>query len=459
MKKHLLSRQLPCLLMIAFILVIQAENAQSAGSARSEQDHELAEKGAPHTNFKVAEFLPLFDALAQEALEKNPELKFYEVEIEAAKGNRKTAGVWENPEVSGSLGRKQAWNEEGDSTGKGMAGEISLMQSFEWPGRIRLRKAIADCDIELAELGFEQFRALLAVQVKVAAYELFAAREQADATLEVADHFRALLEVLLERNQAGLTSLLETRIIEAMEFNMRREANQAFLHSQEALFHLNQLCGVSSDAGVELNDLTFVFQPLAKERNEMVTLAKANDFSVRLRKMELTRQETQMGLEKNERFPSISIGPGIAHEKAGDRESVIGAAIALPFPLWNRNQGNIKAAEAKQTQAELSLRIAEREVEQEVLKAMIAYETKRKEIAGWKPETIDHFKEAAELADRHYRLGAVPVSTYLELQTQYLETIKGLLATKKEAFEAVLQLELLTGTSLSLINSGTEENK
>ena len=33
------------------------------------------------------------DALVTEALEKNPELKFYEAEIVAAKGSRKTAGT------------------------------------------------------------------------------------------------------------------------------------------------------------------------------------------------------------------------------------------------------------------------------------------------------------------------------------------------------------------------------
>ena len=40
--------------------------------------------------------------VVDEALRNNPELRFYEAEIDAAKGERKTAGTWNNPELSRS---------------------------------------------------------------------------------------------------------------------------------------------------------------------------------------------------------------------------------------------------------------------------------------------------------------------------------------------------------------------
>ena len=66
-------------------------------------------------------------------------------------------------------------------------------------------------------------------------------------------------------------------------------------------------------------------------------------------------------------------------------------------------------------------------------------------MARWRPDSAQHFRAAAELADRHYRLGAVPISTYVELQQQYLEAVEALLDTKREALAAAAQLELLTG--------------
>ena len=96
---------------------------------------------------------PDIEALVTEALEKNPEVKFYKLEIQAARGARQTAGQWANPELSGGLGRKQL-------TGAGLAREgkawsVALAQPLEWPGRIGLRKAIANRELELAELGRE----------------------------------------------------------------------------------------------------------------------------------------------------------------------------------------------------------------------------------------------------------------------------------------------------------------
>ena len=399
----------------------------------------------------------VLDALVREVSENNPELKFYEAEIDAAQGGRKAAGEWANPEVSGSLGQKRVWNKDGEFTGNGRAGEISVTQQFEWPGRIELRKAIADRDIELAKLGLEQFRALLAARAKIAAYELFSAREKAAATREVADHFLSLREVLIQRDQAGLTPLLETRVIEAMELNLQRKANEALLAAQAALFDLNQLRGVAPDADVPLGPMNLAFRPLDQSRDALVALARSNNYLVRLRAVDLARQGVRVDLAKNERFPAVSVGPTIAQERAGDRERVIGAAVSLPLPLWNRNQGNIEVAGAQQAQAKTSLYVAQREAERRVVEAAVVYETKLGEMSKWKPDSIRHFREAAELADRHYRLGAVPVSTYLELQTQYLETISGLLDTKKEALEAAAQLELLTAFPLSLVESSAED--
>ena len=110
-------------------------------------------------------------------------------------------------------------------------------------------------------------------------------------------------------------------------------------------------------------------------------------------------------------------------------------------------------------QAEVSLNVIEREVQRKVVEATLTYETKLREMAKWRPDSAQLFREAAELADRHYRLGAVPISTYVELQKQYLEAVEGLLDTKKEALEAAAQLELLAGLPLPLARTTPADEK
>ena len=383
------------------------------------------------------------DALVGEALDKNPELKFYEAELAAARAGRKTAGLLANPQVSGGVGQKTIRG--GGISAEGVAWSVSVVQPFEWPGRIGLRKAIANRDVELAELGYARFKIALAGRVRALAYGLFAAQEKAAAAGEVADRFQALREVLVQRDTAGLTPVLETRIIEATELTMQRRASDATLAAQAALLELNQLRGVAPKEPIRVAPTELGFKPRA-ETGILLAWARTNNFELRLRAVELAQQGFRVDLAKNERYPALSVGPTFSEEKvAGTREQIIGIGVSFPLPLWNRNGGNIDAAKARQTQAEVSLTIAQREVERKVLEAALTYETKLREMGKWRPDSVQHFKEAAELADRHYRLGAVQISIYVELQKQYLDAVESLLETKQAALEAAAQLELLTG--------------
>jgi cobalt-zinc-cadmium efflux system outer membrane protein len=398
------------------------------------------------------------DALVAQALRENPELQFYWAELTAAKAGRKSAGLWANPTLSGGVGQKNSQDVNTGLSGEGVAWSVSLVQPFEWPGRMGLRKAIANRDVELAELGLERFKAALGSRVRVLAYGLFAARQRAVAAREVAERFKALREVLVQRDSAGVAPLLETRVIEATELTMQRKASEAELASQSALLELNQLRGVAPGAVLRVEEPALKFGPCGSN-DVLLALARTNNFELRVRVSELAQQGFRVALAKNERFPAISVGPSYSEETALDRDRVISVGVSLPLPLWSRNTANIEAAAARRMQAETSLFVGQREVERKVLEAAVTYESKVREMGKWRGDAVEHFREAAELADRHYRLGAVPVSTYVELQKQYLEAVEELLETKKEALESAARVELLTGLKPGLASSTTPKEE
>ena len=110
------------------------------------------------------------EAVVADVLEHNLEVNFYSAEIAAAKGGARTAATWANPELSTTVGDKRATG--GGPAGEGIAWSVSVRQTFEWPGRIPLRKAIANQQIQLAELGFAQFKAALVVRTRSVAFGL-----------------------------------------------------------------------------------------------------------------------------------------------------------------------------------------------------------------------------------------------------------------------------------------------
>ena len=392
------------------------------------------------------------DALVADVLEHNPELNFYRAEIAAVKGERRTAAVWPNPEVATTIGQKQV--RSGGLSDEGMAWSVSVQQTFEWPGRIPLRKAIANHQMQLAELGFAQFKASLAARARTLAYNVFAAQEKSAAAKQVADRFQQLREVLVQRDPAGLTPQLETRIIEATELTLARKATEAALEAQSALLELNQLRGQpwTNATKVEPVKLTFGKAP---GQDDLLAAAQTNNFELQMRRVELEQQGFRVSLARKDGYPSLTLGPYYSNERAGDREQQVGVGISMLLPLWNRNKGNIETAEARRKQAETSLFVTQRDLDRRILEKLLAYQTKLTEIGKWRPETVDEFRKAAELADRHYRLGAVPIATYVELQKQYLEAVEALLDTRREALEAGQELQRLTGLDFDAVQTKT----
>lgn len=398
----------------------------------------------------AAESRATLDGVVQEILANNPELKFYEAEIAAAQGEQRTAATLPNPEVSAQAGSKRV--RTGPLTSDGTAWSVSVRQTFEWSGRIGLRKAIANQQVKLAELGLAQFRAALSSRARLLAFELFAAQEKAEVTKEVADRFESLREVLVQRDAAGLTPVLETRIIEATALTVQRKANDAAVAAQTALFELNQLRGQPWEENLSLAAPHYTFGD-APELSALIEGARANNFELKMRQVELEQQGFKVSLARNERMPSISVGPYLSKENAADKETQFGVGVSMPLPLWNRNAGRVASEEARRAQAETSLLIAQRNLERQVAEKALAFKTKSAEIAKWRPDSIQQFQEAAALADRHYRLGAVAIATYVELQKQYLDAVEALLDTRREALEAGQDLQRLTGLDFTAVRS------
>lgn len=392
------------------------------------------------------------DQLVATTLAANPELTFYEAEIQAAKAGRRVAGVLPNPELSLDVGRKRVSGT--DAANEGLAYAVTLAQPVEWPGRIGLRKAIANGDITLAELGLVRFRSFLAGRVRVLGYALAMQQQNAESAAEVADRFTAVRDVLVQRDPAGVTPLLESRIIEAAAVGVQRRASDAAVEMQKTLLELNQLMGRRADTALQVKRAEFDFDATPQLPVLLAQAAEGN-FDLRVRRAELEQQGLKVALAKNERFPTFTVGPALSQERAGDRETIVGIGVSVPLPLWNSGKANVDAADARRMQAEAMLNAALREMERKVTEAALILQTQRKQLAGWKPEMLQTFREAAALADRHYRLGAVPVSSYLEMQDRYLEALEAVNATRLESLKAALELEQLLGSTKLLVKTAT----
>ena len=390
------------------------------------------------------------DGLVTQALAGNPELKFYKAEIAVAKSGRSVAGRLSNPELNLDLGKKRSRGD--NATAEGVAFSVSLAQPIEWPGRLGLRKAIADRDIVLAELGLKQFRFFLAARVKVLGYALATQQENAAAAADVADRITSVKEVIVQREPGGIGPLLEAKILEASEVTVQSKASEAAVEMQKALLELNQLMGRRADSPLQVKRTEFTASKPAALA-DLLNQAAQNNYAIRVRRAELEQQGLKVALSENERYPTFTVGPSVSQENAGDKETVIGLSLSLPLPVWDDGRAAVTASQARRMQAEASLQSTFREVEREITEAWLILETQRKRLDAWKPDSLATFADAARLADRHYRLSAVPISTYIEMQDKYLEATEAINDTRLDVLRASLDLEQLAGSADSKIQT------
>src|SRR4029434_6954736 len=140
--------------------------------------------------------------------------------------------------------------------------------------------------IALAELGFQRFKASLAARARTLAFASFAAGQKERAAREGSQRVQALREVVVQRDPAGVTPLLETRILEANALTADQRSVEAALEALSANIELNLLRRERPDAAVEIARGEQKFIP-ALPLEDLLAAARTNSYELRTRQIEL----------------------------------------------------------------------------------------------------------------------------------------------------------------------------
>ena len=398
------------------------------------------------------------ETLVSEVLRNSPEILGAEAELATAKGERRSARQWKNPEVSAEYGEKRTSDRStGELTGKGNAQQYSFSQTFEFPGKASLRKAIADHDVKLAELALQQLHLEVAAKARSLAVEWLATEQEALTAREVADRSETLTEMLKKRAPAGVQSLLDQRIIEADLVNILTHAREAEERRDTARITLNLLRNHSPKDELHLRAS---LDPLHSntEWESLWETAKASSFLIQSSEIELQKAGKSLSKAKVGAGPDITLSPFYSEERAADRERILGIGVSLPLPLWDSNRGQIEAARAGVKGADARKAAVLRDLQRELAVAIAVYDLTAKQLEKTPLAMLTRLREGADLADRQFRLGAVPVQTYIEMQDQYLQATSNLLNAIREAHDSLLKIRTLVSDPTLLGNPVKEES-
>ena len=390
----------------------------------------------------AAETISVEEALRR-AEEGNAELKQVAADLQAARGGIVGARlVPYNPEVGVAAGPTFGNSQER------LGYELSLSQTLELGGKRGRRIEAAEARLSGAELRLEFARRQLAARVRRAYYLAMVARSRVGATREAEEVAADLKAAADDRARLGAGTLLEQNVASSVLGRARRDRLAAERRYREALTELAAVMGSAAAARPEPADGPLPeFGPIALGEDEFVARALARRSDVAAAVRERAAAEADVALAASQAVPDVSLSAALGRD-AVDAADTLLFGLAIPIPVFNRNQGGRAVASAALAKAQIAEATARREAERQARTVLGTYALAADAVRGFDRDVVERLKENLDLARESVRSGKIGLLLFNSVRRDLVDTRLAYLDALSELVDARSALELAAGESL-----------
>jgi outer membrane protein, heavy metal efflux system len=351
-----------------------------------------------------------FEALAEQ---NNPTLAQAVARVEAARGEYVQAGLYPNPR----LGYLAA--EIGDEGQAGQQGAY-VGQEIVTNGKRRLAQAAAEQAIRQAQWAWTTQHTRVMADVRRGFYDVLVAQrtmELTDQLVRIGQEGVRAAEALLRVKEVARADVLQAQI----------EADSAALLAEKARNrHLAAWRNLAVVAGAP--DMAAV--PLVGELQEGLPLLTWNETLARAlsespavaeARADVARVQAVLDHQYAQRVPNVDVQFSVQYDNA-TRDNIAGVQAGMPLPLWNRNQGNIRRAEAELIAVRNDQRRVQLDLQQRLTQTFEQYQNARCQVERYAATILPNAQKSLELVTAGYRLGEFNYVALLTAQRTFFQT-------------------------------------
>lgn len=436
--------------MLASILVAGAVVCgcrSTAGPIRSSPIDDASKPSQPATSNEPATVEPtgtitLNDALAL-ALVRNPGLNIYPYSLRAAEARILQAGLRPNPELQveveefGGRGERSSFD-AAETT-------VQVGQPVELGDKRERRTHLAAVGRELVQWDYESARLDLMREVSQAFTAVLAAQERLALAEKVLDLSQQAHSAVAQRVQAGRDSPVDALRAGVLLSESRIGRQKAEKMLAAARRSLAATWGSSTPAFAAVTADWYAISPLPPVDLSLEAIAANPD--VARWEAEQRSRRAALDLEKAKALPDVTAAGGLRRfEQTDDSAFIVG--LAVPLPLFDRNQGGIEEAIA-------NLGAAHRQYEAVRVKTLAALSqaaetlaAAREEVTALKSEVVPAAQQAFDAVQLGYLQGKFDYLYVLDTQRTLFETQARYINSVEAYHTARADVERLTGRSL-----------
>jgi cobalt-zinc-cadmium efflux system outer membrane protein len=391
------------------------------------------------------------DALIQRALDRHPDLEAAKLDVEAAQGRVRQAGLRPNPMLD--LGGQKALGPDNNIM-------VGVTLPLDLNGRKEGRVRLAERELEMKRAQLADRERKLRGDLRLKAAEVLAARRNLRTIRDLVETNRRAVEIVGARVREGAVPSLDLSV-QLVEAN-RLEASETLLASRVEILtlQLKTLAGMPADSAINVvGDLAAIaalpeqsaaLQTATGERPDLALVrAEVAAAAARVRKEEA---EGRWDASVNVGYQRQQMGFGVMGitESGGTREVAdtfhfFGAGVTITLPVRNRNQGSIAAARAETRAVDRRRELVELTIRQEVQSAYAQYASARRGVDLYERGVRDVARRNYDTIRRAYELGRGSLLDVIGEQRRYLEIEAGYTDTLKQLYDAAAEIERATG--------------
>lgn len=376
------------------------------------------------------------------ALQANPDIAVAVSGREVESGQLLQAGTRLNPTISGQVQDLRSQNR---------ITTIIISQQFETAGKRAKRIVAADANIAIADADIRIAEAETSAKVYAAFYQVLAAQQAQLLATELLKIGITSKATTAKRVLAGKVSPVEETKAKVIEAGLKVDLLNA---SQQLMATKKRLISLWGKGLASTEPTTFTAVGDLDKLNHLPalnTLAAELSNSPRLKKASLLINQKQAlsAIEKARQTPDVTVSLGAQRnqELDGLTQAIIG--LSIPIPLFDKNQGNLLSAKAREVQSQDEKIALENQLQAELAIAYARWQLQIETIDTYKQDILPGAQSAYEAARKGYDFGKFSYLEVLDAQRTLFQTRTQFIQTQAMAHQAEADINRLLGLSNS----------
>jgi cobalt-zinc-cadmium efflux system outer membrane protein len=318
-----------------------------------------------------------------------------------------------------------------------------LEQSIEIAGQrgARLREADRAIDAAVAE------QRLARVETRAQARSAYVMLQVTRAQLEAAARRVALGDQLLHaaeaRVKSGAASDVELHLAEVERARFEHERIEAALAADEAERTLKLLIGAPADARIEPSSALAMPTSPRLAGDALVAAAVERRAERRLVAASLAHVDASAARLRREIVPNPTLFFDVAGQQPG--QLYVGGGVALPLPLWRRNQGELAHAHAERRRLQDEDRLLVRSIELEIGAALRTLATRQAEATLWSERIVPAAEANVELVRQGWLGGKFDLFRVVQVAREAADARRRQLEVLGDLWRARIELDRAIG--------------